>query len=387
MTTPKPRYLVITEKYLPRKGGSNMWYHEVYRRLGDRTTHVVASDQPGAAEFDRAHPNTIHRVRLQRQRWLRPESLWMYLRLFAASLSVGLRHRFDAVHCGRSLPEGLVGWGVARLLGRPLVVYCHGEELTTWTQPLKHRAMVFTYRRADWIIANSGWTRNELLALGIDPRKVRLIYPGVDVERFRPGLPVDDLRAGLGLSEEQRLVLSVGRLARRKSFDQVIRAVGALVAEGMDVHYAIVGIGEDRRYLEELAREGGVAGRVHFLGHVAEEDLPRWYNAADLFVMANREIEGDTEGFGLVFLEAAACGRPAIAGMAGGTGDAVVDGETGLRIDGADLAALTDGIRRLLGDPDYARGLGGAGLARARERFAWERVAAQTLALLGPASP
>jgi phosphatidylinositol alpha-1,6-mannosyltransferase len=375
------RYLVITEKYLPRKGGSNMWYHEVYRRLGDRTTHIVCADQPGAVEFDATHPNRIHRARLQRHPWLRPESLWMYLKLLAMALWVGVRYGCDRVHAGRALPEGLVGWLVAGLLRKPLVIYCHGEELTTWTQPLKQRFMRFAYRRADRIVANSGWTRSELLRLGIDPAPIRLVYPGVDVERFRPGLPSDDLRQRLGLGAEERIVLGVGRLTRRKGFDQVIRALPGLSARGIPVHYAIVGIGDDRRYLTGLAEQLGVAERVHLLGHVDEDELPRWYNAAAVLALVNREIDGDTEGFGLVFLEAAACGRAAIAGRAGGTGDAVQEGVTGLRVDGADSAAVEDALARLLGDPEYAEALGAKGRERACREFAWERVAEKTRAL------
>jgi phosphatidylinositol alpha-1,6-mannosyltransferase len=161
----------------------------------------------------------------------------------------------------------------------------------------------------------------------------------VDEERFRPGLDGADLRAEIGVTQGQRLILSVGRLQRRKGFDNVIRALPLLQRQGIDAHYTLIGIGEDREYLERLAREFGVADRVHLLGHVSYDDLPRWYAACDLFAMPNRDIDGDTEGFGLVFLEAAAAGRPALAGTAGGTGSAVVDGVTGLRVDGERVEA------------------------------------------------
>ena len=103
-----------------------------------------------------------------------------------------------------------------------------------------------------------------------------------------------------------------------------------------------------------LAREFGVADRVHLLGHVSYEDLPRWYAACDLFAMPNRDIDGDTEGFGLVFLEAASAGKPALAGTAGGTASAVVDGVTGLRVDGEQVEAIAQALARLLSDPAEA---------------------------------
>jgi phosphatidylinositol alpha-1,6-mannosyltransferase len=128
----KPRYLVLTELFLPTKGGTAVWFDEVYRRLGDKTTHIVTADVPGAAEHDRNHPNTIHRLDLRRVSWLRPESLLMYARLFVHSFLLAATRRFTAVHAGRALPEGLVAWAVACLTFHRLVIYAHGEELTTW---------------------------------------------------------------------------------------------------------------------------------------------------------------------------------------------------------------------------------------------------------------
>jgi len=336
---------------------------------------------PGAEEHDARHPNFVHRLRLRRHWWLWPESLGMYAKLLVTALAVALRHRFDAVHAGRVLPEGLVGWLAARLIRQPLLIYSHGEELTTWRQPVKMRMMTWTYRHADLIIANSEFTRDELVKLGIAAEKIRILYPGVDVDRFRPGLPYDDLKADIGVEAGEHLIVSVGRLSRRKGFDQVIRALPLLLHRGLAVHFAVIGIGEDRDYLQALAGELGVFDRVHFLGHVEPADLPRWYNAADVVTMPNREIDGDTEGFGMVFLEAAACGKPAVAGLAGGTGAAVIDGVTGLRIDGASTEAVADALGRLLADPVLARELGEHGYARALRDFSWERVAEKTRSL------
>ena len=113
--------------------------------------------------------------------------------------------------------------------------------------------------------------------------------------------------------------------------------------------------------------------RVHLLGHVSYEDLPRWYCASDLFAMPNRDIGGDTEGFGLVYLEAAAAGRPALAGTAGGTASAVVDGVTGLRVDGEQIDAITDAFARLLGNPEEAERMGRNGRERVLENYTHQR--------------
>ena len=381
------RLLVITELYLPTKGGTAVWFDEVYRRLGGKEIHVVTADVPGAGEHDLHHPNTVHRVRLQRHWWLRPESLAMYAKLLWRAINVALANNIDAVHAGRVLPEGLVGWLVARLARVPLVIYAHGEEITGWRNPKKFRVMRFVYRHADVAVANSEFTRDELLKLDVSPERIVLINPGVDIQRFKPGLDVAGLRTANNIPEQANLILSVGRLSRRKGFDHTVQALATLVMEGMDAHYAIIGIGEDRDYLNTLASQSGVANRIHFLGHVPPEDLPRWYNASDVFVMPNREIGGDTEGFGIVFIEAAACGKPAIGGRAGGTGAAIQENVTGLRVNGGSVEQIAEALKSVLTNPVLADRLGMAGLKRVQRELSWDEVANRTRAMLSCDKP
>jgi len=376
------RLLVLTELFLPTKGGTAVWAAEVYKRLGGKEIHIVTADVPGAAAVDAAHPNSIHRLNLRRVAWLRPESLAMYARFFFASLGLALTRRFDAVHAFRALPEGLVAWGVARLTFRQVVIYAHGEELTTWGRGGKYKAMRFALRHADRVVANSEHTRDTLLEMGVDAARITLVYPGVDVSVFRPGLDVAGLRESLGIRVDEKLVFSVGRLSRRKGFDQMIRAVAQLHTEGVPVRYVIAGIGEDADYLDALIAEHHVQEIVHRIGAVSEADLPRWLNACDVFAMPNREINGDNEGFGMVFIEAGACCKPVLAGTDGGTGAAVRDGETGLRVNGKDLTAVVAGLVRLLCDTPLAQCLGEAGHRRVHEEFSWERVSDKTLTML-----
>src|SRR5512139_4260839 len=372
------RLLVLTELFLPTKGGTAVWAAEVYKRLGGKDIHIITADVPGAGEIDAAHPNTIHRLDLRRVPWLRPESLAMYARFFFKSLWLALSRRFDAIHAFRALPEGLVAWAVARLTVRPAVIYAHGEELTTWGCGGKYRAMRFALRHVDKVIANSEHTRDTLLEMGVDAERITIIYPGVDVSVFRPGLDGSSLRESLGIRSDDRLIFSVGRLSRRKGFDQMIRAVAQLRTEGIPVHYVIAGIGEDADYLDGLIGEHNLHGVVHRIGAISEADLPRWMNACDVFAMPNREIDGDNEGFGMVFIEAAACGKPSLAGEAGGTGSAVLHEETGVRVDGNETGNIVSGLRLLLTDPHVTRALGEAGLNRVESKFSWEQVARAT---------
>jgi phosphatidylinositol alpha-1,6-mannosyltransferase len=376
------RLLVLTELFLPTKGGTAVWAAEVYKRLGGKEIHIVTADVPGAAEVDAAHPNTIHRLNLKRIPWLRPESLAMYARFFFKSLALALTYRFDAIHAFRALPEGLVAWAVARLTFRPVVIYAHGEELTTWGHGGKFKAMRFALRHADRVVANSEHTRDTLLEMGIDPARITIIYPGVDVSVFRPGLDTTGLRESLGIRTDEKLVFSVGRLSRRKGFDQMIRAVAQLHAEGIPLRYVIAGIGEDADYLDSLIAEHNAQGIVHRIGAVSEADLPRWMNACDVFAMPNRDINGDNEGFGMVFIEAAACGKPSLAGEDGGTGSAVLHGHTGLRVDGKTVTLIAESLCIMLNDSDLTRSFSDQAYARIGECFTWDRVAQVTQGLL-----
>lgn len=380
-------YLVLTELFLPTKGGTAIWFDEVYRRIGGATTHIVTASVPDDEHHDREHPNHIHRLKLRHWKWMRPASGGIYLKFLFRGLILGLRYQFDAVHAGRVLPEGYIGWFVARLTGKPLVIYAHGEEITAWRRSSRRlRAMRFAYCRADHVIANSRFTQSELIGLGVSPARVSIVYPGVNLDRFHPNHKYDDLKRRLHLQDGQRLILSVGRLTRRKGFDQVIRSLSHLLHSGLDVHHAIIGIGEDFDYLRNLAASEGVSDRVHLLGHVEPEELPRWYCAADVFAMPNREIDGDTEGFGMVYIEAAACGTPSVTGLKGGTGDAVIHEKTGLRIDGASVDAVATALRRMLGDATIRSQLGKAALERAHGTFGWDTVAKRTLILTGALS-
>jgi phosphatidylinositol alpha-1,6-mannosyltransferase len=365
---------MITELFLPTKGGTAVSFDDDFRRLGGKEIHIVTADVPGAADFDRTQPNTIHRIALKRVPWLKPESLLIYLKMLVQSAILVASCRFVAIFAGRVLPEGFVAWMLARVSDRPVLVYAHGEELTNWGRGRKFALMRFVFRHADAVLANSDFTRDTLTGLlGVDQGRIAVVYPTVDEERFQPDIPADAMREQIALRPGQSLILSVGRLQRRKGFDTVIRALALLRQRGIEAHYAVIGSGDDRDYLQHLAEDLGVFDCVHLLGHVSYEDLPRWYAACDLFAMPNRDIDGDTEGFGLVFLEAASAGKPAIAGTAGGTASAVIDGLTGVRVDGEKVEALADALERLLGDPAEAKRMGLNARQRVLENFTHQR--------------
>ena len=376
-----PGFLMLTEYFAPTRGGTPTWFSQVYGRLGGAGTQVVTAEVPGDRAFDAGAAARIHRLPLRRVPWLVPESLPIYLRLLARSLRLAATQRFDAIHAGRALPEGLVALLAGRLTRHAVLVYAHGEELTGWGRGHKYRAMRAVLRRADRVIANSANTRALLEAMDVPGERITVVHPGVDCARFRPGLPSADLRLAHGIPAGSPLVLSVGRLQARKGFMAVLESLPGLLRRRLDVHYVLLGSGEQEAALRARATRLGLADRFHLLSGVDDETLPRWYNACDVFAMPNVDLGGDIEGFGIVYLEAAACGKPALAGLAGGTGAAVVAGQTGLRVDATQAALVEAALARLLLDPALAARLGQQARARAVAAFDWHAVAARTAAL------
>ena len=202
-----------------------------------------------------------------------------------------------------------------------------------------------------------------------------VLPPGVDPERFRPHDEATRraTRRRHGLDPDAPLVLGVSRLVPRKGFDVLLDAVGPL--DGVQV--AIVGAGRDAARLARRARPLG--SRARLLGRVPEDELPALYASADVFAMLCRDRWAglETEGFGIVFLEAAACDVPAVAGRSGGSHEAVVDGETGTVVEPRDVDAVRDAIDALLRDDDHRRRLGVAAGVRARDQFAYDRLASR----------
>jgi len=188
---------------------------------------------------------------------------------------------------------------------------------------------------------------------------------GIDLGLFHPQDPKSELVSQYGLAGSQ-VIVTVARLVPRKGIDQVIRALPWLTKALPRLRYLVVGDGAQRGMLEALARDCGVADRVVFVGEVPLAEVPAHLALGEVFVMPNRRMpDGEDEGFGLVFLEANAVGLPVLGGRAGGVPEVVRDGETGLLVNGEDVAAVTSALLRLLTDESLRVRLVAGGLATA----------------------
>ena len=355
--------LLVTNDFPPKLGGIQSVLWEMWRRLPAADTTVFTTAYKGDAQWDAAQE---FRVVRSRHNVLLPtpsvkRSTQQLVREVGASV----------VFIDPMLPLGAIG---PYLDGEvPYVVVAHGAEITGYGRvPPINLLARRVLRRAAGVVAFGHYPMAECVRAAAQPLRGVVIPPGVDTQRFQP---IDAqtrvaMRARFGLSLDRLVVLGLSRLVPRKGFDVLIESVAGL---GRDVQLAIAGSGRDRERLEKIAAQHNVA--VRFLGRVDDADLPALFGCVDVFSMLCRGDRWgglEVEGFGIVFMEAAACGVPQIAGRSGGSHEAVADGETGFVVEPRDVDAVRSALRTLLDDPGLRAKMGEASRQRAHESFSYD---------------
>jgi phosphatidylinositol alpha-1,6-mannosyltransferase len=372
------RVLLITNDFPPVVGGVATYYARICATAPAQDILVLAPRFPGDRVFDEGQPFCVVRRRVPVSSHPLARLCQIVMNLVHALLIVRRQH-VDAVHIGH-LHLGPVGFALNRLLSVPYVIYLHGGEMAAYMRFRAVRSIVRgVVRRAQRVIVNSSFTRQHFEALGIPLPRVEVLTMSVNVDRFRRDLDTRQVRARYGL-DGHRVILTVGRLVERKGHDLVIRALNRLQDAVGQIRYVIVGRGPEEARLVSLAREQGCEGQVQFLGYASDEDLPYLYAACDVFVMPSRALaqRDGIEGFGIVFGEAGACGKPVVGGNSGGIADAIDDGVTGILVDPTDADALADTLATLLLDQGEAARLGKQGRRRAEAlQTAWTATVAR----------
>jgi phosphatidylinositol alpha-1,6-mannosyltransferase len=358
-----PRTLLVTNDFPPRIGGIQRTLWSLCETLPAEPLSVLAPTWKGWRDFDRSVPFRVLRAPGDFL-WPTPATARAVERAVRVSGA-------EVVLFGDAFPLALLGPRLAAG-GTPYVVAAHGFDYWLSTVPVAHAVMGrMTSRASRVVVMCSRFVARRVRAAVPDAVPVSVLYPGADLERFRPDLPTADLRERHGLGERP-VVVCVSRLVYRKGQDVLIRAMRDVLRRVPDAVLLIVGGGPREASLRRLA-EAAPNRSVVFAGEVPETDLPRYYALGDVFAMPCRtRLAGmEVEGWGNVFLEAAACGRPVVVGDSGGARETVVHGETGLLVDGRDAAAVADAVASLLEDPAYARRLGKAGRARVEAEHTW----------------
>ena len=383
------RCLMVASTFAPLHGGSAVVYENLckhmpagsVRVLTARINYLNGREIEGWREHDRAVSYPVDRIHLLRPLMQPPPAniavslarfafndIPLYAGVLLAAARLVRRHRINVVCIGELVAGSWLGIALRKALGTRLMIYVHGEEITTATSGRLHGNKRRDYlNAADKVIAVSSFTCDALTRqMGLRAEQVSLVQNGVDADRFTPGVRDPGLVEKHGL-EGKKVVLTLGRLVPRKGADMAIRAMAKVIRQRPDVHYLIVGDGDLRPELERLIAEENLARQITLVGPVSEPDLVRYFRLCDLFLMPNRTMpDGDTEGFGLVFREANACGKPVIGGRAGGVVEAVIDGQSGYLVNGEDPDEIAEKVLSILDNDELAAFLGSRGLEIAR---------------------
>jgi phosphatidylinositol alpha-1,6-mannosyltransferase len=357
--------LLVTNDFPPKLGGIQSYLYELWRRLPPDETTVLTTAYDGARQWDEQQAFRVERV--GGKVLLPTPVVRRRIRALAGEVQA------DVVFVDPMLPLGLLA---PDLDAGPYVVVAHGAEVTGYgrlpgTNLLARRVL----RHAAAVVAAGSYPAKIAAAVaGSDLRGVQ-IPPGVDADRFRvlDAGERDEARRSFGLPVDGPVVLGLSRLVPRKGFDVLLDAVAEL---DDSVTVVIAGHGRDRRRLEARADRIDIGSRVRFLGRVPDADLPALYGCADVFAMLCRDRWGglEAEGFGIVFLEAAACGVPAVAGRSGGAHEAVAHDSTGYVVDPHDVDEVRDALHRLLSDDDLRSRMGTAARRRAEDEYSYDHL-------------
>lgn len=353
--------LQITNDFPPKLGGIENYSYSLAAPWKPDDIVVLTGTPPHARDFDRTVSFEIVRMRGVK---LHPTPA-----VLGKAREIVKERGIDVIHFPAPLPLPTLGPQIRKSHGTPYVVSLHGGEFVLPAAlPVGRTILRAGLHEASLLLCQSTFVQQKAREFFGDRPPSVYLPAGIDLDRFTTGLAPAFTSPSGG-----PVVLSVSRLIARKGPATLIRAWPRVLTRHPEAHLLIVGGGPDRKRLEKMAAELEVRDSVTFTGPVPWEKVPRLYASANIFALPTRERWGglETEGLPLVYLEAAACGLPSVAGRAGGVEDGVVNGETGFVIDGASPKEASEAILSLLDDPELAKTMGEKARGKVMSEFTW----------------
>lgn len=369
----KKKILVLTENFPPKSGGSGRWFWELYSRL-PKEEYIVVTDIVSNSSVDSQIENKVIRIPLKSAEWgfKSLTGVGFYWRSVRAVLKIIKSEGITHIHCGRVIHEGVIAWLVSLFSSIKYSCFIHGEDIETAAMSREHSLMVSKVcANADMLICNSVNSQNIARRLNYDAGNTVVLHPGADCERFVP-MPSDDkFKAEMGWAEHS-VILTVGRLQARKGHDKMIEAMPSILKVNPNTLYCIIGDGDQKEQLVTLVAKYKLDKQVIFLSEISDEQMIKCYQQCDIFILPNRTIDNDIEGFGMVLVEAQACGKVVIAGDSGGTAETMLPEQSGFIIDCTQADIIASKINQLLGDPQLIKSMGQAGVKFVNKMFDWK---------------
>jgi glycosyltransferase involved in cell wall biosynthesis len=279
----------------------------------------------------------------------------------------------NVIHAHWLIPQGLLAGTVKKMFKIPLVITGHGTDVFFFQKGLLRKLARVSISSCDIFTVNSSATYKAAQNL-LQTSKVKLIPMGVEIQKFNPNMRDKTLRERLQIKGP--FLLFIGRLVTQKGAGYVINAQAEIIKKYPEAKLVIIGDGQERSVLEEEAKELKIESSVLFLGRQPNSELPKYFATADIFIGHSLTLDtGETEAFGVVFLEALASGTPVITTAAGGITDIITDNQTGLIVEERSSRGIASAVERILSDPQMAQSLTHNGRKLAVEKYAWPKVA------------
>lgn len=366
------KIVILAGDFPPIAGGISIYLQSLTRLLSPDEVVIIGLPTPGSQDFDKKQTYRIKRLSIP-EHWGTKSQQFKFLAPFYFWQLIKEKH-IDYVICGQAHHSlVLPAWLNKMIRGVPFSVIAHGTDICSIQAYSYKRKINSVLQTSRAIFANSRKTSEFVEKAGVKPELIHIINPMVDTTLQTSSISPINLRQAYSL-EGKKCLLTVCLLVERKGVDTVIRAMPEIVKKVPDAHYVIVGNGVYDSELKKLTRTLGMQSYITFIGFVAHENMREFYEMCDVFVLTSRDIPGkpQTEGFGLVFLEANLFGKPVIASRTGGIADAVLDGQTGLMVEPNNPSETAAAVIRLLTDKPLARQLGAAGHNRVLKDFSGE---------------
>lgn len=361
------RLLLLAETFPPSIGGIQSYLSGLWGALPATRSFVVASRQVGDRQWDVQRRYAI--TRAATRAWTYPR--WRFA--WRAAQRLVRTERIEAVVCGKALFEGRTAERLSAEFGIPYVICTHGTEIHTWLNHRRTRAdLLRVLRKAGRVVVVNEPMKKLLLSLGVAERALVKIYGGVTDDHLGSVSGLDEFRVRHHL-QGKRVITAAGRLVPRKGFEVLIRAFPGVLRAIPGAHLLVVGHGPERGRLEAITDELGIVGGVTFTGGVSDDDFRRAIAVAEVFALTPYDWSEDPEGFGIVYLEAAAAGKAAVGTRAGGVPEAVLDGQTGMLVPPGDAEETAHALSSLLSDGSLRQRLGTAAWERVSREFRWPR--------------
>jgi len=374
------KILCITNDFGPRAGGIETFVIGLIERMPKGSVIVYTSAQAETTSYDRDWlENFGVEVIRDRSKILLPTP-----RVARAVNKLARDRNIERAFFGAAAPLGILAKGLRRNGVTKIVALTHGHEVW-WAKLWPFSAAIsFIGKHVDHLTYLGDFTRGEISkALSTKAKSAMVkIAPGIDTSHFLPTPSSSELRSQLGLADK-KVIVSVGRLVHRKGQDILIQALPSILRAHPSAHLLLVGEGPYRSHLEKLATDLNVTRAITFIGRIQYRELPRYICVGDLFVMPSRSrLAGlEVEGLGIVYLEASACGLPVIAGKSGGAPDAVIEGVTGVTVDGTKVSDVAVAVNSMLANPEKSTAMGESGREWINDKWRWEIWAAEFNAL------